>query len=306
MKNVGKTLIAPPYPYFFSTPVEQGYTCLIMKKAVAIAILTLSVSVFAQFGRRPLSGGRQNNGPTGGECLVPGYFGDGTEDRSTPRKIDRSGFVYARLRYHPAAWWREGTREVPWHHDYPDGDTMFPASLERLTTTHTNSEAYQIVDIDSKELFGYPFVYMSEPGYLELLPADVLNLREYLDRGGFLLVDDFRGNEIDNSEYENFVQQMKKVYPTRDIVPLNANHEIFHTFFDIDPQSMLPPYRMRNSGEVQFLGLSDPEGRLQVMVDFNNDMSEYWQALDVGQCSIHESERAVQLGVNYAIYAMTH
>jgi len=183
---------------------------------------------------------------------------------------------------------------------------MFPASLGRLTTTNAVADSYQIVDIDSKELFKYPFVYLSEPGYLDLLPEDARNLREYLDRGGFMLVDDFRGNEIDNSEFINLVIQMRKVYPDREIRPLPANHEIFHTFYDIEPGSMLPPYRMRNSGEVEFLGLSDPEGRLQVMVDFNNDMSEYWQALDVGQCSIHESGQAVELGVNYAIYAMTH
>jgi hypothetical protein len=36
------------------------------------------------------------------------------------------------------------------------------------------------------------------------------------------------------------------------------------------------------------------------------DISEYWQALDVGECSIHESGTVVELGVNYAVYAMTH
>ena len=278
-----------------------------VRKLLLVLILIVGVSAFAQFGGGPQGGvGRQNGGDTGGRCLVPGYFGDGTRDLPTPRDIDRSGFVYARLRYHPASWWREGTREVPWHHDYPDGDTMFPATLERMTTASTNSESYQIVDIDSQELFQYPFVYLSEPGYLDLTPDDAANLREYLDRGGFLLVDDFRGNRFDMSEFDNLVRQMRKVYPDRSIAPLAPDHEIFHTFFDINPADMLPPYRMRNSGEPEFLGLSDPEGRLQVMVDFNNDMSEYWQALDVGQCSIREASMAVQLGVNYAIYAMTH
>ena len=60
------------------------------------------------------------------------------------------------------------------------------------------------------------------------------------------------------------------------------------------------------SGEPEFLGIFDPKGNLQVMIDFNNDLSEYWQALDTGQCSIHEAGTAVELGVNYAVYAMTH
>lgn len=282
------------------------------KKLVAVFILGFGVYAFAQFGGRSGQfGGRRNSLrnsdlQTGGHCLVPGYFGTGEEDLPTPRHIERTGFVYARIRYHVQPWWRGETHEIPWHHDYPDGDTMFPASLGRLTTADTDSDSFQMVDIDSKELFQYPFAYMSEPGYLNLLPGDVKNLREYLDRGGFLLLDDFRGNEYDNSQFENMREQMKKVFPDREIQPVIASHPIFHTFFDINPGEMLPPYQMYNSGNVQFFGISDPEGNLQVMIDFNNDISEYWQALDVGECSIHEAGLAVELGVNYAMYAMTH
>jgi hypothetical protein len=278
-----------------------------MKKALLILVLLLSISAFAQFGAARRGGGGQfggfNSGPTGGNCLVPGYRGSGEEDLPTPRKIEHTGFIYARVRYymHP-----NRNREVPWHHDYPDGDTMFPTSLGRMTMTDTDFNSFQIVDIDSKELFNYPFVYMSEPGYLDLRPADVKNLREYLDRGGFLLMDDFRGNEFDNSEFENMRYQLKKLFPDRELQPIPGTHAIFHSFYDIEPKNMLPPYRMFNSGEPQFLGIVDAKGNIQVMVDFNNDISEYWQALDVGQCSLHDAGLAVELGVNYAVYAMTH
>src|ERR1041384_5328241 len=121
---------------------------------IAVAVVTMSVAAFGQFGQRRF-GARQSFGPTGGNCLVQGYRGDGSEDGPEPRKFDHTGFVYARLRYHPQAWWREGTREIPWHHDYPDGDTMFPGMLARLTTAYTTPESFQIVDIDSKDLFKY-------------------------------------------------------------------------------------------------------------------------------------------------------
>lgn len=286
-----------------------------MKKLPALVLLVLALAIAAA-ALAPVRQGRANgfgqglgsaSGATGGNCLVPGYRGDGSEDLPTPRDIDRSGFVYARLLYHPIPGWRRGTREIPWHHDYPDGDTMFPTSLERLTLAHTSPEAYQIVDIESEELFNYPFVYLAEPGYLDLSPDDVKKMRQYLDRGGFLFMDDFRGNEADNSEFEHMSEQMKLLFPDREIEPLKSTHPIFHSFYDLDPQDMLPPYRMFNSGEVQFFGISDPkDGHLEVMINFNNDASEYWQALDIGQCSIHESGLAVKLGVNYAIYAMTH
>src|SRR5262245_38531711 len=140
----------------------------IMVKRILIAAVLLTITLAAySFGQRRFGGGRQF-GPSGGQCLVPGYRGDGSEDLPTPRKIDRSGFVYARLRDRPGPWRGQGKREIPLHHDYPDGDTMFAGMLGRLTTAQSTPESYQIVDIDSKELFKYPFVYLSEPGYLDL------------------------------------------------------------------------------------------------------------------------------------------
>jgi len=275
--------------------------------AIATAFLGISATALAQFGLFGGQGGGRFGGGGGGyagQCMVPGSRnGSGEADTAVPRNINRAGFVYARVRYHISRRWGN---EVPWHHDYPDGDTMFPDNLGKLTNTMTDSDAYQIVDVDSKELFKYPFLYMSEPGYLDLYPEDVKNLREYFDRGGFLLLDDFRGNEYTTWQWDNMQAQMAKVFPDRMIEPVTPSHPIFHSFFDLDPKDMLAPYMNSDSGPVQFLSISDDKGRIQVMIDFNNDISEYWQALDVGACSIHESGRAVQLGVNYAIYAMTH
>src|SRR5438034_7995782 len=110
--------------------------------------------------------------------------------RSDPPPKDAE-FIYARIRYHmtPDAW---RMREAPWHHDYPYSDEIFPEVLGEATNVKTGVTSFQIVDIDSPELFKYPFAYLSEPGYIELNPKDVVNLREYLDRGGFIVVDDFR------------------------------------------------------------------------------------------------------------------
>jgi hypothetical protein len=283
------------------------------RKLVAAAIIAVTtamvVTAYAQFdGLLGLGqiGRRQGGGGYGGNpCMVPGSRnGSGEADTSFPREINRAGFVYARVRYHIGRNWRG---EVPWHHDYPDGDTMFPDNLGRLTTVTTDPNSYQIVDIDSKEIFKYPFVYMSEPGYLDLLPEDVKNLREYFDRGGFLLMDDFRATAENSWQYDNMQEQMSKVFPDRMIERVPPSHPIFHSFFELNPADMEAPYFIPGeSGPVEFLSISDDKGRIQVMIDFNNDISEYWQALDVGQCSIHEAGRAVQLGINYAIYAMTH
>ena len=287
-----------------------------MSKVAAVAVLILSVSLFT--GQRSGVGGGRGGGSGG--CLVGNVnFGDGTEDTSAPRSIDRTGFVFARLKYHMVPRWKPGTTgisglggwgEVPWHHGYSFADTLLPDSMKRLTSVASSGDSYQIVDVDSPEIFKYPFIYMSEPGYLVLNPADAKNLREYFDRGGFMLVDDFRGVRdeypADNYEYNNMIAQFKKVFPERNIAPLTPDNPIFHIFYDVDAAHMVQSYQTNNSGTPEFLGFSDDKGRLNVVVDYNNDIRQYWQGLDLGRCSLQASSAAVELGVNMVIYAMTH
>jgi hypothetical protein len=157
-----------------------------------------------------------------------------------------------------------------------------------------------IVDIDSPDLFKYPFTYMSEPGFLELNPKDVENFREYLDRGGFVLVDDFRGPR----HLQNLIYQMKKVYPNREIIQLDVTHPVFTSFYTIETLDMIPPYP--GSGPVQFLGLLDDEGRLQMVINYNNDLSEFWEKLDRAEIPLELAANSLRLGVNYLVYALTH
>jgi len=224
-----------------------------------------------------------------------------------------SEFVYARIRYHLTP---EGYRvhEIPWHHDYPYSDRTFPDILSEVSGVKTTSDSYRIVDIDSDELFQFPFAYLCEPGYLELDETDAEHLRQYLDRGGFLLVDDFRTADASiqggirglEDDIDHFREEMKKVYPDRDFVPLALSDPIFHSFYDITSLDMQAPYIFPGQLPVQFLGLRDPRGHLQMVLDNNNDISEYWEWIDEKQKSIHEASVSLQFGINYIMYAMTH
>src|SRR5438128_6093302 len=223
-----------------------------------------------------------------------------------------SEFVYARIRYHMTSdAWR--VREVPWHHDYPYGDRTFPTVLAEVTNIKTSPTSYKIVDIDSPELFDYPFAYLCEPGYLELNQKDTKNLREYLDRGGFILVDDFRTADFSRQagggpedDIANFRKQMKKVYPDRDFVRLDLSDPIFNTFYKIDSLDMKAPYVFPGQHPVEFLGLRDSHGHLQMILNNNNDISEFWEWLDEGQMSMHDAATSFHFGINYVVYAMTH
>ncbi len=209
-------------------------------------------------------------------------------------------FTYARIRFHmtPDAIYN---RETPWHHDYPYGDEAFPSFLKEVSRVHTDGKSYQIVDIDSPELFKYPFAYLCEPGYLDLRDKDVKNLHEYLERGGFIFVDDFRGPRALN----NLAYQMKRVFPNRNIVPLTLDHPVFHTLYTMEQKdlNMAPPY---GRDPVEFLGIEDEHGRLMMVINYNNDLSEFWEWLDKGELPLHDAATSLEFGVNYALYAMTH
>jgi hypothetical protein len=218
-----------------------------------------------------------------------------SSDDEPPKDVQ---FTYARIRYHMSSE-AMFMREAPWHHDYPFGDEAFPAFLKAVTNIHTASAAHVIVDIDSPDLFKYPFTYMSEPGFLELNRKDVENFREYLDRGGFVLVDDFRGPR----HLQNLIVQMKKVYPNRDLIPLDITHPVFSSFYEFETLDMPPPY---GRDPVEFLGLQDDQGRLQMVINYNNDLSEFWEELDRAEIPLEYAVNSLRLGVNYAIYSLTH
>ena len=216
-------------------------------------------------------------------------------DDEAPKDVE---FTYARIRYHMT---RDAVfqHELPWHHDFPFGDEAFPAFLKEVTRVNTVSAAHVIVDIDSPDLFKYPFTYMSEPGYLELNKKDVENFRQYLDRGGFVLIDDFRGYR----HLENLIREMKKVYPDRNIVPLELSHPVFTSFYKIETLDVPPPY---GRDPVEFLGLSDDQGRLQMAINYNNDLSEFWEKLDRAEIPMQYAANSLRFGVNYVMYALTH
>ena len=220
-------------------------------------------------------------------------------------------FIYARIRYHMTAdSWR--VNEPPWHHDYPYADETFPTVLGEVTNIKTGSTSYQIVDIDSPEIFKYPFAYLCEPGFIDLTSKDVINLREYLDRGGFLVVDDFRTaiysryKDGPEDDIAHFRMEMKKVYPERDFVRLDLSDPVFNTFYKIDSLDMTAPYIFPGQSPVQFLGLRDAHGNLQMVLNNNNDISEFWEWIDQGRMSMHDAATSFHFGINYALYAMTH
>ena len=138
---------------------------------------------------------------------------------------------------------------------------------------------------------------------MELTDDERTNLREWFERGGFAVFDDFRGSDLTNLRY-----QMQEVFPERQMVRLDASEEIFHSFYDIDSIEMDPPYydERFGGGSVEFWGMKDESGRLMFIADQNNDLGEFFEWVDKGEMPFQPAAKATRLAVNYLVYAMTH
>ena len=229
-----------------------------------------------------------------------GFRGRAIAVEPNPRYDGR--FTFVRLRYGPQTDYV--SQRIPWSHDYPQGERHFMKILHELTTMDPHVEETSILGFDDPEIFHYPVSYMAEPGFLTLSDEEAAGFSAYLKKGGFVIFDDFspwRGG------WAPFEAAMLKVLPGARFVDLDASHPIFHSFFEIDDLGIVP--QNYDEGKPIFRGIfedNDPTKRLLVMVNFNTDISEYWEFSDRGLRPISESNEAYKLGVNYVLYGITH
>lgn len=199
-------------------------------------------------------------------------------------------------------WGGRGRGGGMWAHDFPRADRNFLAILNETTFIDTNRELSTVVSWEDPEIFKYPITYLVEPGYWQPSPEAIENVRNYLLKGGFLIVDDFRGpRELDNLEF-----YLMQALPELRMLEVEPSHEIFDTFFRVDPQGLLPPYGGYPPVYYGIFEDNDPSKRMLVIINANNDMAEYWEFSDYGYYGIDLSNEAYKLGVNYVVYALTH
>jgi hypothetical protein len=208
-------------------------------------------------------------------------------------------FTFVRLRYGPPSDYV--SQRLMWSHDYPEGERHFMKILNEVSFLNAHTAESNILPLDSPELARYPIVYLCEPGGWTLSDQEAASLRAYLLKGGFLIVDDFR-----YQHWGNFESQMMRVMPEARFVDLDLSHPIFHSFFEIKtldvPQYYDPPPAIFRA----IFEDNDPSKRIMAMINYNTDISEYWEWSDTGLKPIDESNEAYKLGVNYIIYGMTH
>lgn len=286
------------------------------------------------FGGGGLGGGGFGGGGFGGGFGGGGYRGGGYggDPAITPLPANRRGtptwqvdphfagdtFTYVRLKFTSGPY-REPDQtsdRAGWKTDWPSADVDFSYRLQELTSLKVNPLPIQI-EITDPVLFNYPFVTMEQVGRLQFTEEEVTALRKYLLNGGFLLVGDNWGPY----EYQNFHDQMQRIFPGREPQDLPLSHEIFHCVYDFKAKPQIPEaeiaeryrgegitWEREDSKEPYFRGIMDDKNRMMVLIVSNCDLTDGWEKEGTDPWFFQEFcvKKAYPMGINIIFYAMTH
>ena len=207
--------------------------------------------------------------------------------------------TFVRLRY---PGYGGMTNEGPgWMHDYPTAERHLLKIMSEISDLRPRADSSSVIDFGDPQLMKYPIAYFSEPGYWQPTDEDVKNIHDYLLKGGFIIIDDFR-----QQHWFNLQDQMKRVLPDAQWLPVEPGSAVWDSFFRIDGNDLMQPGIY--GPPVQYLGLfedNDPKKRLMVIANYNNDVGDAWQWSDQGFLPIDLTNEAYKLGVNYVMYALT-
>ncbi|HMC01792.1 MAG TPA: DUF4159 domain-containing protein [Flavobacteriaceae bacterium] len=150
------------------------------------------------------------------------------------------------------------------------------------------------VEVGNIDIFQYPFVHMTGHGNVFFTDADAENLRNYLLSGGFLHIDDNYGMR------PYITEELKKVFPDRDLIEIPSDFTIFSNAFDF-PQG-LPKIHEHDGKAPQAFGIFD-ENRLVLIFTFESDLGDGWEDPEVHNDPEDEREKALKMGANIVKYA---
>lgn len=233
-------------------------------------------------------------------------------DNLFPQTQQKNEFTFVRLIYNGRiqSWLYPNVKN--WYTDYPKGDAQLVRVYQRLLRTDVAPES-RALPILHPDLPNYPFVYSSEAGQMILTPEEAKRMREYVEHGGFWMIDDFWGSY----EWKGFEEEIGKVFPDEKIVDIPLDHPIFHSLFNIDRLVQVPhggwpdrydnPATFEQDGDIPYArGIFDKNGRLAVFINWNTDLMDGSEMSDNPRFPEHFSTHSYKIFMNAHAYALTH
>jgi hypothetical protein len=227
----------------------------------------------------------------------------------TVRNIPYDGrFTFVRVRYTPAPG---GLWAGPsWVHGYPLAERNLLKIMKEVSLIDAHTDDINVVTLDDPDLFKYPIAYIIEVGWWTLSDREAAGLRAYLQKGGFLIVDDFKvegWRGLSGGGWQPFENNVRRMFPGARFFEMDPADPIFHCFFEITALDNFP--QAYTNGKAVFRGVyedNDPKKRLMMIVNYNTDVSQYWEWSGRGLRPFDDTNEAYKLAVNYLIYGLTH
>jgi len=209
-----------------------------------------------------------------------------------------------------------------WNADWPRADINLSIRLSELTKTDVSKDStgepnHLLLRFTAPELFSCPFVMATEVGRAFISDEEAKALRLYLEKGGFLWVDDFWGSYA----WDHWVSQLRKALPAAEfpIFDLPPDHPLFRTQFEITSVPQIPNIgfftetgggtseRGSDSAVAHARGINDRQGRMIVLMTHNTDFGDSWEREgDSPAYFLAVGPRGYAFGINAVLYALTH
>lgn len=194
-------------------------------------------------------------------------------------------FQLARVQYRGGGDWYNDPSALPNLIHYVNSN--LPVSI---------NPSIEDVSIGSRDIYKYPFLFLTGHGNITINSAEANNLREYLDRGGFLFIDDDYG-------LDEFIRPiLKQIFPTDELVDLPFSHPIYHQVYSFDQG--LPKIHEHDNKPPQGFAIFR-NWKMVVFYGYESNISDGWTNADVHGVSEDLRVQSLKMGTNILQYALT-
>ena len=225
---------------------------------------------------------------------------------------EKAEFYFLRLEYEDAPFVRRPWGRGWWMQDMPEAEIHFSHGIQRLTRIDIGEIRHAPLTDD--RIYNYPWIYATQVAWWNLSESEVIRLRNYLFRGGFLVVDDFHGDR----DWQWFSASIARVLPGLPIIDIPDDDPVMNLVFPIRERTFIPGLRHLRRGPSgvttveptaippSWRAVYDESGRMLIAINFNMDIGDAWEHADMPEYPEQMTSLSYRFGINYILYAMTH
>lgn len=181
--------------------------------------------------------------------------------------------------------------------DWYNDQDIIPNLVEFLNKTlHTDFSAEEAtIKPSDTRIFDYPFIFMTGHGNVKFNEKELINLRDYCNRGGFLYIDDDYGMD------KSIRVEISRLFPSAQLIELPASHPIFNCYYKL--QDGIPKTHKHDDKRPQAFGIFDDFGRLMLLYTYEANTSDGWSNAHDDPTEVKEA--AFKMGANLFYYLLT-